>query len=649
MKITKSNITSILPKVISDPYNIANSLATNDLVNLLKILSAEYYKTNKPLVPDAIYDIIRDVLEEKEPNHPYLNEVGYQITRDKVKLPFYMPSLNKIKPTTEYLKVWRSNFKGPYTISDKLDGVSALLYKTNGEFKLFTRGDAVHGKDISHLIPYVFRVDLSKKPMDNNTAIRGELIISKKNFKKVEDDYKNVRNTVSGLVNNKRVNVKVAKITDFVAYSIVNPNYTHSIQLQLLKKWRLPTVEVITKDSLTNKFLSSYLQKRRNESLYDIDGIVVVDSGMIYEPYSENPEYAFAFKMVLSDQLVEAVVVDIEWNVSKRGYINPVVRINPVKVGGVTIKNVTAFNAKYVVDRKLGPGAVIKLVRSGDVIPYIVDVLKPSSSKKPKMPDIPYVWNETGVNIVVKGDATLHPEMVVKQIANFFTNIGVSDIGEGIVSKLVNAGYSDIFTILKAKKEDLIKIDGIGARLVDKLYASIHGAFKKVKLEQLMAGSNVFNRGLGTKKFRLILAQYPDILKEDPKTLKKKIMEIEGFSDKTADNFVSGLPKFKVFYEKLKKISYIDLSHLETKVTKKKGSKFQGMKIVFTGFRDSKLEEYIINNGGTVSTTVSKNTNLVIYKPGGETSSKYLKAKELNIKLCKLEQFLKVYKVGRGS
>ena len=111
---------------------------------------------------------------------------------------------------------------------------------------------------------------------------------------------------------------------------------------------------------------------QQNQGLYEyeIDGVIVSDD-KIYNRTQQNPEHAFAFKMVLSEQMAEAKVVDIIWNASKDGYLKPRVRIEPVKIGGVTIEYTTGFNANYIETNRIGIGAVIQLIRSGDVIPYI--------------------------------------------------------------------------------------------------------------------------------------------------------------------------------------------------------------------------------------------------------------------------------------
>ena len=330
-------------KIIDDPYNFVNSLSVTKIVNILKYLSETYYNTNKSLVSDNVYDIIRDVLREKNPKHKFLQEVGAPISKNKVKLPYHMASLDKIKPDTKLLDLWTKHYKGNYVLSDKLDGVSGLLYKSNNKLYLYTRGDGAFGQNISHLIQYVINI---KVDIPENTAIRGELIISKTNFNKIKDTMANARNAVAGLVNAKHYSVDIAKITDFVAYSIMYPRYKHDKQMELMKTYKLNVVDYSMVTELTNNMISDKLINRRQHGNYDIDGIVVSDSHKCYELGDSNPKHSFAFKQVLTDQIAEVVVLDVLWAVSKDGYIKPRIKIEPINLNGVTITYATAYNAK---------------------------------------------------------------------------------------------------------------------------------------------------------------------------------------------------------------------------------------------------------------------------------------------------------------
>lgn len=645
--LNNENIKQITDEIEKNPKKYADNLTDDELGNLLKQFSYYYYNTDKKIISDEIFDLLKDILMERNPNHEFFLHVGAPIIKNKVKLPYPMASLNKIKPDTDSLDKFIKKYKGPYVISDKLDGVSALFIKDKKN-KLYTRGDGLFGQDISHLIPYVISKNIKFNLIPNKTAIRGELIISKNNFKKLVD-LKNARNTVAGLVNAKKISIKIAKLTEFIAYTIVNPIYNQIDQMNKLDSWDFPIVKNKTVNVITNDILSKYLVERRENGKYDIDGIVVIDSSNKYTVSNKNPDYGFAFKKVLTDQVAEATVLEVEWNVSKDGYLKPRVKIEPITLVGVDITYATAFNAKFVVDNKLGPGSIIKLVRSGDVIPHILKVLKPSSSGKPQLPDTPYKWNKTNVDLIVQDiHGAASDNIKIKQITYFFKTMKVKFISEGIITKLVENGYDSIIKIVKLidNTHKLDNIEGLGEKMITKIFNNIKDAFKIVTLPRLMSASNTLGRGFGIKRTKMITDAFPNILKIDNVELKQKILDLEGFDEIMAHQFISNFDKFKTFFEKLKKI--INLDHLEySKNNKKKGIDnilLKNKKIVFTGFRDSELEEFIENNGGNVSSAVSRNTDIVIYDDTKNTkSSKLDKAQALGIKIMSISEFKNIY------
>jgi DNA ligase (NAD+) len=638
----------ILDQLLKDPYKFAHSVPIDSLVDVMQKLSEQYYNTGISLVSDEVYDILRDVLAERDPVNPYLKQVGAPLTKEKVKLPFFMPSLDKIKPTTDALDKWMKKFKGDYVISDKLDGVSAMLFKDNNNMvNLYTRGDGVEGQDITHLIPFFFNEKVQFAKMPKGGAVRGELIISKKNFQKISKNFKNARNAVAGLVNSKHYSKDVASVTDFIAYAVLSPELSQIDQMKQIEKWQIPIVTYAVKKSLTNDMLSQYLGKRRMESDYEVDGIVVIDSSKAYPNTLDNPDYGFAFKTILTDQVAEATVVDVIWDISKHGLLKPTVQIQPVNLVGVEITFATAFNAKFVEDNKLGPGAVIKLVRSGDVIPHILEVIKPSASGKPKMPDTSYEWNKTHIDIIAKDvHGARKDRIIVKQLTSFFRYMNVKYLSEGLITKIVEAGYKTVVDIIKAK-DKLTDIEGIGTKMVDKVFTNIDNAFRNATLYQLMAASNAFGIGFGIRKCKLITDTYPNIMKSNwtKDEMIQKIKEIDGFDTLTATRFADNFGLFKTFMEKLEKI--VDLTHLAKvvpKVAMKKGNVvFKDMIVVFTGIRDKNLEKTIEDNGGKVASTVSSKTTAVVYSD--KTTSKYQKAVELGIDTYTLDEFKKKYTV----
>ena len=383
--------------------------------------------------------------------------------------------MDKIKPDTNVLLNWKQKYTGPYVISCKLDGVSGL-YTTEGEkAKLYTRGDGKIGQDISHMIPYL------QLPTAPNLVIRGEFIISKRLFdEKYKTKFANPRNLVAGIVNQKtkltKENVEKYRDLNFVAYELIkHPDYGNNAilpvdQMRLLENMNIQPVKFnIESQLLTNEFLSNVLQDWRLNYDYEIDGIIVCNNG-IYERLSGNPKHAFAFKMVLSDQIAEAHVVDVKWSPSKDGYLKPRVEINPIQLGGVTITYATGFNAAFIETNKIGIGAIIMLVRSGDVIPYIKSVTSPASEAK--MPDVDYIWNESHVDIMLK-DKSSDSVVLEKNITGFFKGLSVDGLGSGNVVKIMKAGYDSIPKILDMKEEDFLKVEGFKKKMAEKVYNSI--------------------------------------------------------------------------------------------------------------------------------------------------------------------------------
>ena len=297
-----------------------------------------------------------------------------------------MGSMDKIKPDTNALTTWASKYHGPYVLSCKLDGVSGL-YTTEGTVpKLYTRGDGKVGQDVSHLIPYL------RLPKTKGLVIRGEFIIPKLLFeKKYSTKFANPRNMVSGIINQKSVN-EIIKDVYFVAYELIKPVKKPSEQMAFLGT--LDVERVLFKDEtvLTNELLSQTLVEWRQKYVFEIDGVIVTNDA-IYERKPGNPDYAFAFKMVLSDQVAEAKVVDVIWTPSKDGYLKPRVQIEPINLGGVRIEYATGFNGSFIYDNKVGFGATIELIRSGDVIPHIRKVVVPALEAQ--MPLVPFKWNST--------------------------------------------------------------------------------------------------------------------------------------------------------------------------------------------------------------------------------------------------------------
>jgi NAD-dependent DNA ligase len=638
---------SIIQSLKENPESVVETIPKKELKELLDYLLDSYHNKGISLVSDQLFDYVNEYYQEKY--KPKVKNVGADVkSKDKVKLPYYMGSLDKVKPSTTEFDKWIEKYTGPYVLSYKLDGISALVHKKDNKISMYTRGNGTYGQDISHILPHI-NIDMSK--IINNDAIRGELVITKKNFKKIETVMANARNAVSGIINTKKPDINMLKLIDFVAYWVIEPKLKQSDQLKYIENKSIKCVDYSIKKSVSVKLLSEMLIKGRTDLEYEIDGVVIIDNSKInIQIEGQNPDWGVAFKQVLTDQIAEATVVDVIWEISKDKYIKPKIKINTVELLGSEITFATAFNAKYVVDNKIGPGSIIKLIKSGDVIPYIQEVLKESDSKKPKMPSIKYEWNETGVDIIATElDDDSMNKIIVKKLSYFFQTLDIKYMGEGTVEKFVNNGYNDLWKILNADTSKLGKIDGFGDKLIEKIYDSINKSLINRNLCDLMAASQIFGRGIGSKKFKLITDAYPNIIDIVNKNgnVKEIINNINGFDDKTTAKIVDN---FKLFIKWLNELIKLKPNVLSKNAEKgegesKKGkgaySKYANKTIVFTGFRDKEVEILLDKIGSKVTTSVSKNTDILIAADTTEKSSKIVKANELNVKVISKDEFYK--------
>ena len=631
----KDRLKQIIAKFPQDGIQSIESLPERDIENILKMANDAYYNKSGQLLTDSEYDIIRDYMERTYPKNEVLIQVGAPVVKSKVLLPYNMPSMDKIKPDTNALAAWMVKYPGPYTISCKLDGVSGM-YSTEGDTpKLYTRGNGTVGQDISHLLP---KLNLSTEP---GYVVRGEFIIPKTVFlEKYKETFANARNLVSGIINSKKIDKKINDL-HFVAYEIIHPQMKPSEQMKKLAELNHEVVYNINQDTLSNEQLSQYLLDWRSNYEYEIDGIIVADDH-IHTRTTSNPDHAFAFKMVISDQIAEAKVVDVIWTPSKSGYLKPRVRIEPIQLSGVTIEYATGFNGKFIEDNKIGVGAIIQIIRSGDVIPHIKSVSLPAEHTK--MPSVPYHWTDTHIDVVLDNE-TEDETVLEKNITAFFTGISVDGLSSGNVRRIMNAGYKSVPVIIKMSKDDFAKVEGFKQKMVDKVYDSLHNKLEKATLVEIMAASNLFGRGIGKLKITPIMATFPNILTsaetDDAKI--EMLKTVSGIGSENAKSFVANISRFMQFMEDAELMHKINAAPpTEEKVVDESHPLF-GKHVVMTKIRDQEIIQYLERVGGVLDNTIGKKTNILITKSMEDVSTKTKYAVEHNIPIMTPETFRMKY------
>ena len=627
------------------PQDFIKTNKKKDIINVLIEADKAFFNSGQPKLTDDIYDIIKDYIRKKYPKDAYLKRVGADVD-NKVVLPYYMGSQNKIKDSESEITKYKKKYPGPYLISDKLDGVSGMFVYEGDNVKLYTRGNGREGQDISHLHKYISGFPKIKK--QDKLAVRGEFIISKDNWdilKKADDTLSNPRNTVSGAINSKILNKQLLKMIDFVAYTLVFPNLPNG--LPELDKMKFNVVNNTVVDDISLAFLSKNLEVSRKNK-YVIDGIVISDISKVYEiALGKNPEHSFAFKSIHTLEQIEVIVKEVEWNISKDKYMKPIVKFDEILLDDVKIKQATGFNAGYIEKNNIGPGSRIVIIRSGNVIPHIQSVLTASANGKPSMPgelDKDYKWNDTRVDIIKIGEDR-NADFDIKNIVYFMKTAEVDNMGPGNITKIYNAGFHNIKSILKIQKEDLLKIEGFKGKSADNILKALEKV-KELDCLVLMDASNMLGRGFSYKKIKMITDVYPSILIDNAdnreKSLKisiEDLMKVEGIAKISAKLFIENLPRFYEFYDSLGvKCKGIE-EKVDKSVEKTENANIKDKKFIFTGFRNKDYEKIIVENGGKVVTSISKSTHYLIVKNKTEKSGKIDKATELGVKILDIPEF----------
>lgn len=617
----------------------------SELVKLLQIADDAYYNTATPIFHDDEYDAMRRYVESADPTNEYFDNVGSDVRGGKVKLPYTMGSLDQIYEGEVNEWLIQNRLKDvSLLITEKLDGTSALLvYGGDGSLQIaYSRGNGVEGADITR---HIRRNKMVPKNVGHPMVVRGEVIFTKSNFEAVRSkvktrggqEYKNARNMVAGLMNAEKNDPIVYDYIGFVAYDIVDMAMGKKEMLDYLagKGFTIPVNKTVMGHEMTDASLTKTLNTWRNDpnQPYEIDGIVIdIDPLGVRQKLRPsrdtlNPAFAVKYKVADASNLAVAEVVDVLWSPSKHGYLKPRVNIKPVQLVGVTVQFATGFNAKFIHDNGIGPGAKIEITRSGDVIPFIKRVVERVAT--PAMPDLDWVWNETGVDAVLV-DAGQNEEVMAEQVLDFFSQLEIDNLKKGTVAEVFGENSFDsssealVMMIKFDRKEWMNLIGANGAKVFD----SLNTTLRDIPLYKLAGASPFFGRGVGVRKMKKLLTALDVYVPAEMGRLTlANILAVEGFDRKTATKILDGIKSFQTFCEDIERFVTF-----QGKV-EKSSNNFAGQGFVFTGFRNKELEAAIEDQGGVVQSGVSKKTNYLIAANPNENSTKLKKARDIGVRI----------------
>ena len=590
---------------------------------------------------DAQYDELEKMLRSLNPKNPFLSTVGSDVRGGKVDLPHPMGSLDQVYEGETLKWVQANGWEDEYfVISDKQDGTSALNRHSKGKLQIsYSRGNGFQGADITR---HMCRIKATPTGAKLNADVRLEVIMADSVFDKLRAEaeaeggrtYKNPRNYVAGRMNASSSPDSFYDNVKVIATSIVEPLMSKSDQFRVLEEAGYevtPYIRVKGRE-MTDEFLIAFLNERREKSPTAIDGIVIdLDNLAIVETLTRNsssinPISSKKFKVGSEDNVAIATVREVHWNPSKAGYLKPRVEIDPVDLVGVTITYATGFNAKFIRDNIIGPGAKIQITRSGDVIPFIQKVVEiaPQGAQMPAVEDFGLMgWTEGDVDLVMlnpEGNRAVGLEVINSTFG--VTGLDVPHLREGSIEKLYDAGLMTCAAIIKADEATLKAAAGDSAGT--KIYNGLKLKLGNVELGILAGATSLLGRGIGRRKMtKVVAALGNDPILQGTATV-EDIAKLEGFERKTAQTIVDNLPKFLDFLKEID--GYYTLVAPKEKVV---GGDLDGITVVFTGIRDKDLEAKIEARSGRIGSSVNKDTTYLVAKDPTGNSSKLVKARQL--------------------
>ena len=647
----------------------------------IQLHNYNYHALDDPKISDSEYDkLFRSLLDFEEAN-PHLvtpdsptQRVGFSPLEEFETFEHSVPmlSLANVFSEEEFSDFHDRILKRLVNIDDfeyfcepKMDGAAVSLIYENGILeRAVTRGDGRVGEDISQNVKTIRSIPQKLSSSEANIpsllVIRGEIFISKDAFGKMNEKAKqnnekifaNPRNAASGSLRQLDPKVTSSRPLSFIAHGL---GECEGIQFSsisefydYLEAWKIPTSDlckkVETKDDCIN-FHHKILEQR--ESIpYEIDGVVFKVNDYDLQKrlgfISRAPRWAIAHKFPAEE--ATTILEDIEFQVGRTGILTPVARLQPVIVGGVTVKNATLHNIDEIKRLGIEVSDRVILRRAGDVIPKIVKVVEKYPESRPVQ--IPKVCPCCKADVIKVNTSDLmcsggfNCDAIRKgQIVHFVSRkaFDIEGLGIEIINTFFKQGIledpSDIFK-LEDRKDDIVVLEGFGEKSFNNLIASINTS-REIALHRFIYSLGIPEVGESTarnlenhfEKFQGIFeASYNELI------------EVKDIGPKVAENIIKFF-QYPLIVEMvpklLKEIMIQELSKEDFK-----NMPLRGKQIVLTGklenYSRDELKEILIGMGANVTSSVSSKTSLLI--AGEKAGSKLSKAKSLDIDIINSDQ-----------
>lgn len=664
--------------------NIKNEMKV--LVDNLNLWSNAYYNDDEPLVNDGVFDSELRRLRELEYNYPDFilknsptQNVGISVSDSvlekvvhKHKMLSLGNSMNEEELFNFYNKVMIELNKEVDIFGElKIDGLAVSLHYENGKFvKGATRGDGLVGEDITEQLKQLTDVPLYIG-FKGVLEVRGEVYMKKSvlgnlNEKRVVEgkkEFANCRNAASGSLKLKDLNeVKNRHLNLFIyGVNIYEGDLSLSSQMQSLSLakdfgFAVNEYSVLLKDFKSITLFIKKMTELREKLDYDIDGIVFKINDLNSQEdlgfNNREPKWATAYKFPAEE--VSTKLLDIVLSMGRTGVLTPNAVLEPVKVAGTTVKAASLHNKSNILNKDIRIGDTVIIRKAGEIIPEVLGSVKEHRNGSEKVFEYPKECPFCGGPVVKEEDEAATKcinancdEKEKFKLIYFASKVcmDIEGLGEGLVKILFDNGYlksiSDIYK-LKDNKDGLLKLDRVGDKLIENLLESIEKS-KSINAEKLLCGLGI--KLVGNRASKSILENFDnlsDLYNIDVDYLvnnkicgdKMSIYVSQYFSNpsniaKLEELRMLGL-NFEVLKEKVDETNFNDLFKDKTFVVTGK--------FTISGLKRPQVESKIKELGGSIGSSVSKTTNVLIV--GEDAGSKLEKAKKLGINIWSESEFL---------